>query len=71
MMIIYNNYSKAAVITAEPLQVFTAFECRRDQATDIGCESVFVVVAVMTSPSGTAYMGGQRCPEEMRNLTRL
>jgi len=25
----------------------------------------------MTSPSGTAYMGGQRCPEEMRNSTRL
>jgi len=30
-----------------------------------------VVVVVMTSPSGTAYMGGQRGPEEMRNSTRL
>ena len=29
-----------------------------------------VVVVVMTSPSGTAYMG-DRCPEEMRNSTRL
>jgi len=28
-------------------------------------------VVVMTSPSGTAYMGGQRCPEEIRNSTRL
>jgi len=25
----------------------------------------------MSRPSGTAYMGGQRCPEEMRNSTRL
>jgi len=33
---------------------------------------VVVVVMVMTSPSGTAYMGGgQKCPEEMRNYTRL
>ena len=32
---------------------------------------VVVVVVVMTSPSGTAYMGGQRGPEEMRNSTRL
>ena len=30
-----------------------------------------VVVVVMTSPSGTPYMGGQRGPEEMRNSTRL
>ena len=30
-----------------------------------------LVVVVMTSPSGTAYMGGQRGPEEMRNSTRL
>jgi len=29
------------------------------------------VVVVMTSPSGTAYMGGQRGPEEIRNSTRL
>jgi len=29
-----------------------------------------VVVVVMTSPPGGAYMGG-RCPEEMRNSTRL
>ena len=33
--------------------------------------SVVVVVVVMMSPSGNAYMGGQRCPEEMRNSTRL
>ena len=32
---------------------------------------VVVVVVVMTSPSGTAYMGGQQCPEEMRKSTRL
>jgi len=32
---------------------------------------VVVVVVVMTSLSGTAYMRGQRCPEEMRNSTRL
>ena len=32
---------------------------------------VVVVVVVMTSPSGIAYMGGQRCPAEMRNSTRL
>ena len=32
---------------------------------------VVVVVVVMTSLSGTAYMGGQRGPEEMRNSTRL
>jgi len=32
---------------------------------------VVVVVVAMTSPSGTAYMGGQRGPEEMRNSTRL
>jgi len=30
-----------------------------------------VVVVVMMSPLGTAYVGGQRCPEEMRNSTRL
>jgi len=30
-----------------------------------------VVVVVMMSPSGTAYMGGQRYPKEMRNSTRL
>jgi len=30
-----------------------------------------VVVVVMMSPSGTAYMGGQRGPKEMRNSTRL
>jgi len=29
------------------------------------------VVVVMTSPSGTAYMRGQRYPEQMRNSTRL
>jgi len=29
------------------------------------------LVVVMTSLSGTAYMGGQRRPEEMRNSTRL
>jgi len=32
---------------------------------------VVVVVVVMTSPSATAYMGGQRGPEDMRNSTRL
>jgi len=32
--------------------------------------NIVVVVVVMTSPSGTAYMG-DRCPEEMRNSTRL
>jgi len=32
---------------------------------------VVVVVGVMTSPSGTAYMGGHRGPKEMRNSTRL
>jgi len=32
---------------------------------------VVVVVVVMMSPSGTAYMGGQRGPEEMRNSTTL
>jgi len=32
---------------------------------------VVVVVVVMTSLSGTAYIGGQRCPKEMRNSTRL
>jgi len=32
---------------------------------------IVVVVVVMTSPSGIAYMGGQKCPEEMRNSTRL
>jgi len=32
---------------------------------------VVVVVVVMTSPSGTAYMGGQKCPEEMRKFARL
>jgi len=32
---------------------------------------VVVVVVVMTSPSGTACMGGQRGPEEMRNSTGL
>ena len=31
---------------------------------------VVVVVVVRTSPSGAAYMG-DRCPEEMRNSTRL
>jgi len=36
---------------------------------EIGTDNV--VVVVMTSPSGTAYMGGQRCPKEMRNSTRL
>ena len=36
------------------------------------CEYADVVfVVVMTSPSGTVYMGGQKCPEEMRNSTRL
>jgi len=29
------------------------------------------LVVVMTSPSGTAYMGVQKCPEETRNFTRL
>jgi len=38
---------------------------------DIRTYEDVVVVVVMTSPSGTAYMGGQRCPEEMRNSTRL
>jgi len=32
---------------------------------------LLVVVVVMTSPSGTAYMGGQKCPEEMKKSTRL
>jgi len=32
---------------------------------------VVVVVVVMTSPSGIAYMGGQKCPEEIRKSTRL
>jgi len=32
---------------------------------------VVVVVVVMTSPSGTAYMGEQKCPKEMRKSTRL
>jgi len=31
----------------------------------------YLVVVVMTSPSGTAYMGGQKYPEEMRKSTRL
>ena len=30
-----------------------------------------VVVVDMTSPSGSAYIRGQRCPEEMRNSTRF
>jgi len=30
-----------------------------------------VVVVVMTSPSGTAYMGGQKYLEEMRKSIRL
>jgi len=41
------------------------------EAVRDGVQVVVVVVVVMTSPSGTAYMGGQRGPEEMRNSTRL
>jgi len=39
----------------------------------ISIQPVVVVVVVMTSPSDAAYMGGMgdRCPEEMRNSTRL
>jgi len=32
--------------------------------------TVVVVDVVMTSPSGSAYMGG-RCPKETRNSTRF
>jgi len=39
--------------------------------SNYGHDVVVVVVVVMTSPSGTAYMGGQKCPEEMRKSTRL
>jgi len=39
--------------------------------TYFGLVVVVVVVVVMTSPSGTAYMGGQKGPEEMRNSTRI
>jgi len=34
--------------------------------------AVVVVVVGIKRPSGTVYMaGGNRCPEEMRNSTRL
>jgi len=37
---------------------------------ETGCGYI-VVVVVTTSPLGAAYMGRQKCPEEMRNSTRL
>jgi len=33
--------------------------------------NLVVVVVIMTSPSGIAYMGGQKCSEEIRKSTRL
>jgi len=39
--------------------------------TELVVVVVVVVVVVMTSPSGIAYMGGQKCPDEMRKSARL
>jgi len=43
----------------------------RNQDDQLVVVVVVVVVVVMTSQSGTACMGEQRCPEKMRNSTRL
>ena len=50
--------------------IYIAPACRMTSEAVVVVVDV-VVVVVMTSPSGTAYMGGQRGPEEMRNSTRL
>jgi len=43
----------------------------KSTAVEMASITVEVVVVVMTSPSGTVYMGGQKCPEEMSKSARL